>query len=286
MSETDIAVIGGSGLYNIEALKNKKEVEINTPFGKPSDAVITGEIEGVTVAFLPRHGRGHKLNPSEIPQKANIWALKSLGVKTVISVSAVGSLKEELAPGHFFFPNQFVDNTKGRPSTFFEDGIVAHVSFAEPVCLKLSSLLYSHAVKAGVKSHKGGIAVCMEGPQFSTKAESNYHRNMGYSVIGMTSCPEAKLAREAGFCYAPICMVTDYDVWKEGEEVTATQVHEIMAANIKNVQNLLVNALPHIAKAEKECKCSSSLKGAVMTDKAAFPKETVKKLELFLKDVL
>jgi 5'-methylthioadenosine phosphorylase len=277
-----IAVIGGSGLYRMEGLKDVKEVQVETPFGKPSAPVITGKISGVPVAFLPRHGSKHTLLPTEIPQRANIYALKSLGVETVVSVSAVGSLVEKYAPGHFLFPDQLVDNTKSREYTFFGGGIVAHASFAEPFCPQLSQLLYERAKALNITAHPGGTYVCMEGPLFSTKAESRYHRNMGYSVIGMTASPEAKLAREAQMCYAPICMVTDYDVWRDGEEVSSTQVIETLGRNIEYVKQLIVDAVPKIGAAD--CSCRHSLKNSIFTARADIPAATYEKLKLIVGD--
>ncbi|OGR65484.1 MAG: methylthioadenosine phosphorylase, partial [Elusimicrobia bacterium GWB2_63_16] len=218
----------------MEELKILKEIKIKTPFGDPSDKIILGTLAGIKVAFLPRHGRKHAMLPGEINQRANMWALKSIGVKTIISASAVGSLRQELPPTHFVFPDQFVDQTKGRPSTFFGNGIVGHVPLAEPFCMAISDMMYKEAVKLGIKAHKGGTYCCMEGPGFSTKAESNFHRKMGYSIIGMTMATEAKLAREAGFHYAPVSLVTDYDCWKEGEEVDQHKVSETMTKNIHN----------------------------------------------------
>ncbi|MDD2773835.1 MAG: S-methyl-5'-thioadenosine phosphorylase [Elusimicrobiales bacterium] len=275
-----LGVIGGSGLYAIDELEDVREVKIKTPFGAPSDAIITGALSGVPVAFLPRHGRGHRRLPSEIPQRANIWALKSLGVETVIGVSAVGSLKEEMAPRHFVFPGQLADETKGRVSTFFGDGIVAHVGFAEPFCNSLSKILFERARTLGITSHYGGTLVCMEGPQFSTKAESEFHRRMGYSIIGMTAVPEAKLAREAQMCYAGVCLVTDYDVWKEGEEVCTNAVVETMHHNTIAVRRLLADAIPLLAAAPRDCKCGCALSGAVLTDHRYIPKKTAQKLKL------
>src|SRR5580765_1483475 len=219
LQKIELAVIGGSGVYSIEELREVREVTIKTPFGSPSDKIITGVWDNVPVAFLPRHGRGHKLNPSEVNYRANIYALKLLGVEQVISVSACGSLKEELRPRDMVFPDQIFDRTKGtRASTFFEKGLVAHVGIASAYCPELSKRLYDGATGLGFRTHKGGTYVCMEGPQFSTKAESNVYRGLGFSVIGMTNLPEAKLAREAEMCYSAVSLVTDYDVWKDDEQ--------------------------------------------------------------------
>lgn len=275
----EIAIIGGSGLYEMRELRNVREIKVRTPFGDPSDSVITGKISGVPVAFLPRHGRKHNILPGEINQRANIWALKSLGVKTVISVSAVGSLRAELAPAHFVFPDQFVDETKGRVSTFFGGGIVGHVPMANPFCGELSALMYKEAKKLGIRSHLGGVYCCMEGPGFSTKAESACHRKLGYSIIGMTVPTEAKLAREAGVHYVPISLVTDYDCWKEGEEVSQEQVISTLKKNIENVRSLLVRAIPAIRKAGCSTHCAEFIKTSVFTRREYFPPKLYKALK-------
>lgn len=278
----EIGVIGGTGLYAMQELKILREIKVKTPFGDPSDKIILGVISGVKVAFLPRHGRKHHLMPGEINQRANMWALKSIGVKTIVSVSAVGSLRQELPPTHFVFPDQFVDQTKGRPSTFFGNGIVGHVPLAEPFCMSVSDMMYKEAVKLGIKAHKGGTYCCMEGPAFSTKAESNFHRKMGYSVIGMTMATEAKLAREAGFHYAPVSLVTDYDCWKEGEEVDQHQVSVTMTKNIGNIRRLLVKVLPMVAKAGCRNHCPEFIKGSLLTHRENFPAAAYRKLKLIL----
>src|SRR6202142_4531670 len=222
-STIKLGVIGGSGLYHLEEPRQVREIKVRTPFGDPSDAIVTGTWEGVRVAFLPRHGRGHRINPSEVNHRANIYALKRLGVEQIISVSACGSLKEELRPRDMVFPDQVYDRTKGRAATFFEKGIVAHVGVANPYCSELAQRLYDTAVGLGLRAHKGGTYVCIEGPQFSTRAESKVYRELGFSVIGMTNVPECKLAREAEICYASVALVTDYDVWHE-EPVTVDMV--------------------------------------------------------------
>ena len=278
----EIGVIGGTGLYAMKELKILREIKVKTPFGLPSDNLILGTLSGIKVVFLPRHGRKHAILPGEINQRANMWALKSIGVKTIISASAVGSLKEELAPTHFVFPDQFVDQTKGRPSTFFGNGIVGHVPMAEPFCMKLSDMMYKEAVKLGIKAHKGGTYCCMEGPGFSTKAESHFHRKMGYSIIGMTMATEAKLAREAGFHYAPVSLVTDYDCWKEGEEVDQHKVSETMTKNIHNIRRLLVKIIPLVAGAGCRGNCPEFIKNSLLTHKENFPAATYKKLKLIL----
>ncbi|OIO00560.1 MAG: methylthioadenosine phosphorylase [Elusimicrobia bacterium CG1_02_56_21] len=261
----EIGVIGGSGLYSMEELSNVRELKVKTPFGRPSDSLIIGSIGGVQAAFLPRHGRGHKLLPTEINQPANIWALKSIGVKRLLSVSAVGSLKEDLAPGDFFFPDQFVDETRLRRSTYFGDGAVGHVPLAEPFCMAVSRLMAAEAKKLGIKTHLGGTYCCMEGPGFSTRAESEYHRRQGYSVIGMTVATEAKLAREAGLHYSPVSLVTDYDCWKAGEEVDPVKVIATLHKNVANILRLLVRAIPLAGAVPCKAGCDNFNKGALIT---------------------
>ncbi|PIS47196.1 MAG: S-methyl-5'-thioadenosine phosphorylase [Elusimicrobia bacterium CG08_land_8_20_14_0_20_51_18] len=277
-----IAVIGGSGLYKIEELKEKKELAIKTPFGETSDRLIWGRISGAPVCFVPRHGRSHTILPTEIPHQANMWALKSLGVKTVVSVSAVGSLKRELAPSHFVFPDQFVDETKLRKATFFGDGAVAHVPMAKPFCMAFSEYMYKEAKKLGIKSHFGGVYCCMEGPGFSTKAESEYHRKMGYSIIGMTVATEAKVAREAGLHYAPVSLVTDYDCWKEGEEVDQAKVLETLHRNIENIKRLLVKVLPVLVKVRCAEGCENLIKTSLLTSRDHMPAQALKRLKLII----
>ena len=280
--KAEIAVIGGSGLYHINELKDKREIKVKTPFGSPSDAIITGKISGIPVAFLPRHGRKHALLPGEIPQRANMWALKSLGVSTIISASAVGSLKAGLAPTHFVFPDQFVDETKGRVSTFFRGGAVGHVPMAHPFCEAVSAMLCAEAKKLGIKSHCGGTYVCMEGPAFSTKAESFYHRRMGYDIIGMTVATEAKLAREAGFHYAPVSLVTDYDCWKEGEEVDQEKVTGTLHKNIENIRRLLVKAIPLASAVKCRAHCRDFTKASLLTARQNIPSAVYKRLSLII----
>ena len=282
MDKARIAVIGGSGLYRMKGLEGLEERRVETPFGDPSDAVMLGTAAGVRCAFLPRHGRSHTLVPSEINARANLWALKSLGAEIVLSFSAVGSLREELAPGHFVFPDQLVDETKGRRSTFFGDGIVAHVSFAHPFCPEVSARLLQAAQALGIRSHAGGTLACMEGPAFSSRAESQTRRKLGYDLIGMTAIPEAKLAREAELCYAPVSMVTDYDCWKEGEEVSTEKVVAVLTANSENAQRLVAAVLPELQKMPRSCACPKALENAVMTRPEAMPEETRRKLSLLL----
>jgi 5'-methylthioadenosine phosphorylase len=272
-----LAVIGGSGVYSIEELKNVKEVAVKTPYGSPSDKIITGVLEGIPVAFLPRHGRGHRLNPTEVNYRANIYALKLLGAEQLISVSACGSLKEELRPRDMVFPDQIFDRTKSRASTFFEKGMVAHVGIATPYCGELTRRLYDGATGLGFRTHKGGTYVCMEGPQFSTKAESNVYRSLGFSVIGMTNLPEAKLAREAEICYSAVSLVTDYDVWKDDEHVTVDKVIANLVANTANVKQLLKTVVSKLGR-ERTCECASALEFARLTDIKLVPPATKKAL--------
>ena len=280
-----IGIIGGSGLYDMAGLEIEAERQIDTPFGRPSDAVRVGRLDGVPVAFLARHGRGHRLNPSEVPYRANLWALKSQGVRAVLSVSAVGSLREDIAPGHMVFVDQFIDRTRGqRPHTFFEGGCVAHVSMADPTCPSVSELLVKAATADGVTFHRGGTYVCIEGPQFSTRAESRLYRRWGADVIGMTNLTEAKLAREAELHYATIAMSTDYDVWHESEEdVTVEGVLATMRQNVAVTQRLIRHVVPELAERlsrEFSCVCERSLDFAVMTAPGLTPPETEARLEL------
>lgn len=277
-----IGVIGGSGLYNMDGLTGVREIEVDTPFGAPSAPLVIGQLDGipgVELVFLPRHGRGHRLNPSEVPYRANIFALKSVGVSWVISVSAVGSLKEEIVPGHVVVIDQFIDRTKDRPSTFFNNGIVAHVAFGDPVCSTLREMLLASAQEAGATVHDGGTYVCMEGPAFSTRAESNLYRSWGASVIGMTNLPEAKLAREAELSYATLAMSTDYDCWHEGhDDVTVEAVVAVVKANVALSQRIIKAAVPRIAAFDGPAPQSNALAGAVMTNPDIIPLPTRKAL--------
>ncbi len=270
------AVIGGSGVYQIEGMKTLRTFFPSTPFGKPSDPITIGEFHGIKCAFLPRHGVGHRYLPSEIPQRANFFALKLLGVEKVIALSACGSLKEELPPRHFVIPDQIVDRTKGRVSTFFGEGIVAHVSFAHPFSPSLSKLLANSARALGIPVHEGGTYICMEGPAFSTKAESHFHRKMGFDVIGMTAIPEAKLAREAEMSYALLAMVTDFDCWKD-EEVTVQLVIQNLLANAENAKKLVAHALPQLSSIPNES--AQALQGAIFTNPSAIPAKMKKALQ-------
>ena len=277
-----IGIIGGSGLYEMDALTNVSHVSLDTPFGAPSEAYIIGMLQGNRVAFLPRHGRGHRISPSELNFRANIYGFKKLGVEHIISVTAVGSLKEHIRPLDIVVPDQFYDCTKQRVSTFFGNGLVAHIPFADPVCPVLSSLVYKSAVEAGAAVHKGGTLVCIEGPAFSTRAESNIYRQWGIDIIGMTSLQEAKLAREAEICYAAMAMVTDFDSWQEEEsEVTVGAVVQNLKKNISKAKQIIQMVVPKISK-KRACICAMALKEAIMTDSAAISKETRKKLELLV----
>jgi 5'-methylthioadenosine phosphorylase len=277
-----VGVIGGSGLYSSDAIKGPRELTLKTPFGAHSGPIVVGELEGVPCAFLPRHGRGHVVTPTEINQRANMWALKSLGVERVLAFSAVGSLKEELAPRTFVFPDQLVDRTKDRVQTYFGNGLVAHVAFNPPFAPGQNRIVYECAKELGIKSVLGGVYCCMEGPAFSTKAESEMHRSFGWSLIGMTAATEAKLAREAELVYSQAAMVTDYDCWKEGEEVHTEMVVANLHANSANAQRLMRLAVPRIAAAPLEPAFSEALKGALFTDPKFRSKATLKKLELLV----
>lgn len=272
----DIAVIGGTGVYDTTMLDNVREVEIDTPFGKPSDAITIGSYGEINVAFLPRHGKGHRISPSLLNSRANILALKKLGVKRIISVSAVGSLKLEHEPLDIVIPDQIYDRTRMRDSTFFEDGIVVHMGFADPFCPEMSSLLADITNDLGYTVHEKGTYVCMEGPQFSTRAESKVYQTLGFDIIGMTALPEAKLAREAEICYSMIATVTDYDVWHE----TDVNIETIISNAMKNegaVREIIKEAIPRISL-ERNCVCSNALAGAIITTPEKIPVETKRKL--------
>lgn len=283
-SKTDIlGIIGGSGLYQMEGLTNVREESVDTPFGSPSDKLVFGEIKGKKLVFLPRHGKGHRILPSEINYAANIYALKVSGVKKVISVSAVGSLKKEIKPGDMVIVDQFFDFTKNRKSTFFGGGIVAHVSMAEPVCPYLRKILIESCKNLNVACHEGGTYICIEGPQFSTKAESFFYKNNGFDVIGMTNATEAKFAKEAELCYATIAMATDYDCWHEEEEnVTADMIIKILLENAEKAKKIIKESASKIDFMKSGlCSCNSSLRQAVVTAKKDVPDETLKKLSIF-----
>jgi 5'-methylthioadenosine phosphorylase len=274
----DIGIIGGSGLYTMSGLSDCKEIRVKTPFGEPSDAFVVGTLEGKRVAFLARHGRGHRILPTDLNFRANIYAMKLLGVQRIISVSAVGSLQENLKPGEFLIVDQFFDSTKGRRSTFFGNGLVAHVTFDKPTCGQLSGVLADACAAQGVPVHRKGTYICMEGPQFSTLAEAHFHRAMKFDVIGMTNVTEAKLAREAEICYATVAMITDYDCWHpEHESVSVAAIIAILNQNAANAQNVLREAV-RTMPSERKCKCASALQHALITDPKVVPAQTKKNL--------
>jgi 5'-methylthioadenosine phosphorylase len=278
--DVTIGIIGGSGLYNMPGLEKPREVRVKTPFGNPSDALVVGAMEGKRVAFLARHARGHRFTPTEINYRANIHAMKQLGVERIISVSAVGSLQEDLKPLDFLIPDQFFDRTRHRVSTFFGDGVVAHVGFAHPVCSQLSEGLGAACDHAKVKVHRGGTYVCMEGPQFSTLAESHVYRQLRFNVIGMTNLTEAKLAREAEICYATVAMITDYDCWHpDHASVTLEEIISNLNKNAENAQNVIREAVRSLP-AERTCKCGRALAHAIVTDPAMIPAAARKRLSL------
>lgn len=278
-----IGIIGGSGLYKIEGLRAVKKIAMKTPFGRPSDKFIIGKLQNREVVFLPRHGLGHRILPSEINCRANIYGMKKLGVDRIISVSACGSLKEELKPLDFVIPNQFVDRTnQARKQTFFGAGIVAHIGFAEPVCPELSAAVYNSAKELGINIHLGGAYLNMEGPAFSTKAESNLYRQWGMDIIGMTNMPEAKLAREAEICYVTLAAVTDYDCWRECEEaVSVDMIVQNLLKNIENAKKIIASALPRISR-ERGCSCKDALKYAIITQKKIIPEKAKRGLSLII----
>ncbi len=278
-------VIGGSGVYNIEDLQDVEEIEINTPFGKPSDDYITGTLDGVRVAFLPRHGRGHRVTPTELNSRANIYGFKSLGVQYLISVTAVGSLRQDYAPLDIVIPDQLFDRTRNREKayTFFGDGLVAHVGFADPFCLDMNAILYDAAKQTGARAHNGGTLVVIEGPMFSTKAESRINRQLGCDLVGMTAIPEAKLAREAEIGYSAIAMVTDYDVWHESHDtVTAELVVQNLIKNAQVGKQILRTALPIANARLHDCACLHALENAIVTNPALVPNETRARLDLIV----
>jgi 5'-methylthioadenosine phosphorylase len=281
-TDAEIGIIGGSGLYSMDGLTAAREVRVKTPFGEPSDALVLGKLEGKRVAFLARHGRGHRILPSEINFRANVYAMKLLGVERIISVSAVGSLKEELQPGEFLVADQFVDRTKLRVSTFFGEGLVAHVGFDKPTCGQMAEVLAEASEHCGVQVHRRGTYVCIEGPQFSTLAEAHMHRELKFDVIGMTNVTEAKLAREAEICYATIAMITDFDCWHpQHESVTAAQIIATLTQNAENAQKVLREAI-RAMPSDRSCKCGAALKHALVTDLKLVPANTKKKLHAII----
>ena len=273
MSKSSIGVIGGSGLYHMEGLKNLREVALKTPFGRPSDRYIKGRLGDTELVFLPRHGRAHRWLPTEVNFRANLFGMKMLGVERVISVSAVGSLQQAIAPGDLVVPDQFIDRTSKRPSTFFGNGIVAHVSFADPLCKDLSQKLVDAAQQEGAHVHAGGIYVCMEGPQFSTRAESNLYRSWGAAVIGMTNLQEAKLAREAEICFGTLALATDYDCWNQAAgDVEIEHVLAVLKQNVELAQKTIRRAVASLAE-PRSCSCVSALKDAIITERTRIPKK-------------
>jgi len=282
MEQVKIGIIGGSGLYDMAELTDRGEVGVETPFGPPSDKLVLGRLAGKEVAFLARHGRGHRILPSELNFRANIYAMKMLGVERILSASAVGSLKETLAPLDILLPEQFIDRTRGRISTFFGNGIAAHVAFADPVCPDLLTQVHRAAGKAGVKAVRGGTYVCMEGPAFSTKAESHLYRSWGADVIGMTNLQEAKLAREAEICYVTLALITDYDCWHESHEsVTVDMIVGNLRQNSRNAQSIIVQAVQDMS-GTRACGCADALKNAIITEKSLIPAETKKNLSYII----
>jgi 5'-methylthioadenosine phosphorylase len=282
LQQAEIGIIGGSGLYSMPGLTNVHEERVSTPFGDPSDALVLGDLEGRKVAFLARHGRGHRILPSELNFRANIYALRKLGVERIVSVSAVGSLKEEHKPGDFVIADQFIDRTFLRHSTFFGDGIVGHVAFGDPICATVAKTLFEACKAEKVESKSGGTYVCMEGPQFSTRAESNLYRSWGADVIGMTNLQEAKLAREAEICYATAAMVTDYDCWREGhDDVTIDQIVKVMNQNAANAARVVKAAIVAMPR-ERHCACASALQFALLTAPDAIPPAARERLDLLI----
>jgi len=274
-----VGVIGGSGLYEMEGLEEVQTISLTTPLGDPSDSFVVGRLEGIKIAFLPRHGKGHRISPSSLNFRANIYAMKVLGVQWIIGVSAVGSMKESIHPGDMIIPDQFIDRTTARPNTFFSDGIVGHISFADPVCPVLSQILYQAGREVGATVHKNGTYLCIEGPQFSTRAESKLYRTWGVDIIGMTNIPEAKLAREAEICYATIAFATDYDCWhQEAGDVSIGEVLRILAQSTKIAKSAIRNAVSHLPE-KRECICATALKYALITGKKYIPEKTKKDLE-------
>jgi 5'-methylthioadenosine phosphorylase len=285
MTAAKIGIIGGSGLYQMPELTDVDEIQLETPFGDPSDKFIIGTLEGERVAFLPRHGRGHRFTPTEVPFRANIYGMKLLGVERILSASAVGSLQEKYAPLDMVIPAQFFDRTRARAreSTFFGEGIVAHVAFAHPVCSELGDILEESCKVAEVKSHRGGTYLCMEGPAFSTVAESNVYRSWHMDVIGMTNLQEAKLAREAEICYATLALVTDYDCWHPGHDaVTVETVIEYLNKNVRNAQLIMKSAVKTLANRPRSCKCGSALQNAIFTASNLWPEATARKLQAII----
>ncbi|HEX9880208.1 MAG TPA: S-methyl-5'-thioadenosine phosphorylase [Candidatus Binatia bacterium] len=282
MGKGTVGIIGGTGLYQMEGLAKVREVKVETPFGKPSDAFITGTLDGRNLVFLPRHGRGHRILPGELNFRANIYGMKKLGVERLLSIGSVGSLREEIAPGHMVVPDQFIDRTTQRTSTFFGRGLVAHVAFADPTCADLRRAVVRAGEEEGARIHSGGTYVCMEGPQFSTRAESRLHRSWGAHVIGMTNLQEAKLAREAEICFATIALATDYDCWNEAAgDVVIEEVLRVLQENVRLAQRVISRAIRYISD-DRSCPCATSLKDALVTERSRIPKKTRKDLALLI----
>ncbi|MFC1910133.1 S-methyl-5'-thioadenosine phosphorylase [Chloroflexota bacterium] len=282
MPQAKIGVIGGTGLYEIEGMTDFKELDVDTPFGKPSDRIVTGRLGEVGIAFLPRHGKGHRISPTELPSRANIYALKSIGVEHIIAVNSCGSFKEELAPGHLVIPDQVIDRTRNRINTFFSDGIVVHIPFTEPFCPALNKVLYQCALQADATVHEGGTFIAMEGPAFSTRAESRLYRSWGADIIGMTILPEAKLAREAEMCYSVIACVTDYDSWMDRDDgVTVDVIIATLMRNTETTKKIIKLAVSRIAE-KRDCPCAGALQTAILTNPAMIPAEQKKKLSLVI----
>ncbi len=277
-----IGVIGGTGLYEIEGMIGLEEVKVHTPFGDPSDVIGIGSLEGVNIAFLPRHGKGHRIAPNELPQRANIWALKSLGVEWIIALNSAGSFKQEVSPRELVIPDQVIDRTRGRINTFFGNGVVAHVTYANPFCPVLSGILFQAAQEAGARVHKGGTFVAMEGPQFSSVAESRLYQSWGADIIGMTVLPEAKLAREAEICYATVACVSDYDSWHDDlGEVRIEEIIEILSQNVDRAKQIIRIAAMNIPES-RDCNCVKALENAIVTDPAVISDEARRDLDLII----
>jgi 5'-methylthioadenosine phosphorylase len=277
-----VGVIGGTGLYDIEGIKDVKEIFPDTPFGKPSDTILIGKLDGVGIAFLPRHGHGHQISPTEVPSRANIYALKSLGVEFIISSNSCGSFKEAIKPGHLLIPDQIIDRTRGRASTFFGGGVVAHIPFADPFCPVLSDIVYQAATETGATVHEGGIFIAMEGPAFSTRAESHLYKSWGADVIGMTVLPEAKLAQEAEICYASIACVTDYDSWHETHEAVSVEaILTTMRNNINYAKKTIKLAVARVPQ-KRECGCAHALAGSIVTDPKVITAAQKRNLDLLI----
>ncbi len=282
MPQAKIGVIGGTGLYDIKGMTDIEEVDINTPFGKPSDTIVIGRLEGVGIAFLPRHGKGHRISPTEVPSRANIYALKSLGVEHIIAICSAGSFKKELEPGHLLIPDQLIDRTRSRVSSFFGEGIVAHIAFADPFCPVLSQVLFEAAQEVGASVHQGGTCVVMEGPAFSTRAESRLYRSWGADIIGMTALPEAQQAPEAEICYAIIGCITDYDSWwQHAEAITIDIILSTMRQNIDTAKRIIKLAVTKIPDG-RNCACATALKMAIVTAPPVIPAEQKEKLSLLI----